>query len=80
MPPGITGGIATRSNNLLPVKISIGGLDAAVVYAGSAPDEVSGILQVNAVVPQNTVSGDAVPLVLEVGTRRSQPAVTIAVQ
>lgn len=33
------------------VSVSIGGLPAQTTYAGAAPDQVSGVLQMNAMVP-----------------------------
>ena len=63
---------------ILPVTVMIGGVPAVVQYAGAAYGEVSGILQVNAVVP-STVSGTSVPVVLRVGNASSQAGATIAV-
>ena len=63
---------------LLPVKVTIGGLQAVVQYAGGAYDEVAGVLQRNVVVPA-TLSGSAVPVVVQVGNAVSQAGVTIAV-
>jgi len=40
-----------------PATVSFGPLDAEVLYAGSAPTLVSGIFQINAVVPANLTSG-----------------------
>ena len=48
----------------LPVTVTIGGIDAPVVYQGLAPNFV-GLYQVNAVVPSDVKPGDAVPLVLK---------------
>jgi uncharacterized protein (TIGR03437 family) len=81
-PAGVTGSV-TQSNTktpLLLVTVSIGGVGASVQYAGSAPDEVAGLLQVNAVVPQGAGPGSAVPVVLSIGGIASQAGVTIAVK
>ena len=81
-PPGVTGSV-TQSNTkipLLPVTVTIGGVDALVQYAGSAPDSVTGLLQVNATVPQGVAPGSAVPITISVGGVPSQPGVTIAVK
>ena len=64
----------------LPVSVKIGGLDAEVQYAGAAPGLVVGLLQVNVRVPVNAPSGNAVPVVLTVGSASSQPGVTLAVR
>ncbi|MDQ6663897.1 MAG: hypothetical protein M3Z23_05850 [Acidobacteriota bacterium] len=64
---------------VLPVSVTIGGADAPVVYAGSAPDSV-GLFQVNVAVPQSVETGSAVPLTLRIGDAKSQIGVTVAVQ
>ncbi|MBV9772077.1 MAG: putative Ig domain-containing protein, partial [Bryobacterales bacterium] len=48
---------------LLPVSVEIGGLPAVVSYAGAAPLEVAGLLQVNATVPAGVPTGTSVPVV-----------------
>ena len=65
---------------VLPVTATINGITAQVLYAGSAPGIVSGVMQVNVVIPSNAPVGGAVPLVITVGTSPSQSGVTIAVQ
>jgi uncharacterized protein (TIGR03437 family) len=55
-------------------------VNAAVQYAGPAPDAVYGLYQVNAVVPSGINPGAAVLVVISVGTLQSQSGVTIAVQ
>ena len=62
------------------MTVTIGGVDAQITYYGSAPSQVSGLFQVNAVVPPDAVPGPALPLVLKVGTLQSQNSVTIAVK
>ncbi|MEZ5355142.1 MAG: BACON domain-containing carbohydrate-binding protein [Bryobacteraceae bacterium] len=64
----------------LPVTVEIGGRPAEVLYAGAAPGLVGGVVQVNARVPAETLSGGAVPLVVRIGEFPSQAAVTIAVR
>jgi uncharacterized protein (TIGR03437 family) len=81
-PAGVTGSV-TQSNTkapLLPVTVKIGGIGATVQYAGSAPDEVAGVLQVNAVVPQGVAPGSAVPVTVSVGGIASQAGVMIGVK
>jgi uncharacterized protein (TIGR03437 family) len=80
-PAGVTGSV-TQSNTtipLLPVTATIGGMGAPVRYAGSAPGEVAGVLQVNVVVPPGILPGPAVPVTVSVGGIASQAGVTIAV-
>jgi uncharacterized protein (TIGR03437 family) len=81
-PPGVTGSVThgDLKKPLLPVTVTIGKFDAAVQYAGSAPEAVAGLFQVNAVVPQGVTAGPAVPITVTVGSARSQDGVTIAVQ
>jgi uncharacterized protein (TIGR03437 family) len=81
-PPGDTGSVTgtdTKAPKLL-VGVTIGGAPAAIIYAASAPDAVSGLFQVNAVVPPGIAAGAAVPLVLKVGDASSQANTTIAVK
>jgi uncharacterized protein (TIGR03437 family) len=63
-----------------PVSLTIGGQPAKVLYAGAAPFDVSGKLQVNAVVPDGIDSGPQ-PIVLTIGKNSNkQQQVTVAVQ
>ena len=84
-PPGVDGLVIPLDVNalkkpVLPVKVTIGGLDAEVQYAGSAPGFVSGALQINAVVPDAAPSGAAVPIRFSVGGNNSTGNFTVAVQ
>jgi len=64
---------------MLPVSVTIGGIPATVQYAGAAPAQVAGLMQLNVVIPNGVVAGNAVPVVLTVGSGRSQSGITIAV-
>ena len=78
-PPGKTGSVAQDLHQpVLPVIVMIGGIQAQVVYAGSAPSEIEGLFQVNAIVPTGIPVSDTVPVVLKVGQGQSQMT-TIAV-
>ena len=80
-PPGKTGSLATSEHQpVLPVSVSIGGVQAQLVYEGSAPGEIQGLFQINAIVPNGITPGNAVPILLTVGQAQSQAGVTIAVQ
>jgi uncharacterized protein (TIGR03437 family) len=81
-PAGVTGSITqgTLKRPILPVAVTIGGIDAQILYAGSAAGSVNGLFQVNVVVPSRVTPGQNVPIVLSVGFARSQDGVTIAVQ
>jgi uncharacterized protein (TIGR03437 family) len=63
---------------ILPVNVKIGGAPAVVQFADAAYGEVAGMLEIIVVVPQG-VSGNAVPVVVQVGNAVSQAGVTIAV-
>jgi len=65
---------------LLPVTVQIAGQSAQVLYAGAAPGEPSGVLQVNAMIPAGVPRGTSVPVVIMVGTASSQSGVTVAIQ
>jgi uncharacterized protein (TIGR03437 family) len=81
-PASVTGTLAGNSQDTtaLPVTVTIGSADAPVMYHGSAPGEVAGVLQMNAVVPPGITPGPAVPIIVTVGGKQSQGGVTIAVQ
>jgi uncharacterized protein (TIGR03437 family) len=81
-PAGVDGAINGGSLPLpvpvtSPVTVQIGGLPATVTYAGGAPNEVEGLLQVNATIPAGVPKGSSVAVVLTVGTSSSQTGVTI---
>ncbi len=80
-PSGIDGAAAGSSppQPVLPVKVTIGGQPAPILYAGGLPGAIAGIIQINAVVPAGIQSGSAVPVSLQVGTASSPSGVTIAV-
>ncbi len=60
------------------VTVMVGGQPAEVLYAGAAPGEVSGMVQVNAQLPPG-ISGN-VPVVVQVAGAPSQTTVTVSVQ
>ena len=81
-PPGTDGLMAGSMLFRTPVadvSVTIGGQAALVAYAGSSPGQVTGILQVEAVVPPGAGTG-AVPVVLKIGAASSQTTATIFVQ
>jgi uncharacterized protein (TIGR03437 family) len=82
VPPGMDGIIVTAAELRQPlqkVTVSIGGQSADVLYAGSAGDEVAGLLQVNARIPLGIAPGAATPVTIYIGGS-SQAGVTMAVQ
>jgi len=81
-PPGTTGEITggNTKKSVQSVSLTIGGIDAAVISAGSAPNAYAGLFLAKAVVPQNVTPGPAVPIVLTVGSGHSQLGITVAVK
>lgn len=62
-----------------PVKVTIGGKPADVLYAGTAPT-LPGVTQINVRVPTGINPGSAVPVIVTIGGVSSQHGVTLAVQ
>jgi virginiamycin B lyase len=84
-PAGVDGAIipavvSALKTPLLKVSATVGGVDAAVLYAGSAPGLISGIMQVNLAIPDDAPTGPSVPIVIRVGVATTQEGVTVAVQ
>ncbi len=82
-PAGVDGKLAAQP---LPapqasVKVKIGGVDAVEVpYSGGAPGLLAGLIQINARVPANASTGDAVPVVVTFDGVSSQTGATMAVK
>jgi uncharacterized protein (TIGR03437 family) len=88
MPAGVTGLVtslnSTGSGPLTPQPlaaptVTVGGKTANVVFYGEAPGTISGVLQVNAIVPTGLSSG-AQPLAISLGGSSAQSQVTVSVQ
>ena len=81
-PPSLDGEItgSVLASPVLPTSVQIGGLDAKILYAGAAPGLVTGVIQVNALIPDGAASGAAVPVVLGIGSARSQSGVTLSIK
>jgi uncharacterized protein (TIGR03437 family) len=81
-PAGIDGVVdaGNLATPLLLVLAQIAGQAAEVLYAGSAPGIVAGVIQVNLRIPPASPTGIAVPLILRVGDSDSQPGITLAIQ
>jgi uncharacterized protein (TIGR03437 family) len=84
-PGGVDGAIippvlSSLKRPLLSVTATVGGIQADVQYAGSAAGLVSGVMQVNLVIPPSAPTGSNVPIVVSVGGTASQTGVTVAVQ
>jgi uncharacterized protein (TIGR03437 family) len=81
-PPGLTGSVddLVVSSLALTATATVGGVPAAVTFAGSAPGFVGGVNQVNLLLSSNTPAGSAVPVVITVGGQSSPATATIGVQ
>ncbi|MDP2996287.1 MAG: hypothetical protein Q8N47_02290 [Bryobacterales bacterium] len=83
LPAGVDGRVnntGTLPRPLLPVSVTIGGSEAEVIYAGAAPNFVSGAMQINVRVPAGITPGNSIPVQVRIGNRLSQSGVTMAVQ
>ena len=69
---------STGALAVTPTTATVGGQSAVVYYAGPAPTLVSGIFQIDVILPASTPSGN-VTLVVTIGTAASQ-TITVAVQ
>ena len=79
--PRVDGKLADgASRAIVPFTAKIGGVDAEVMYAGDAPGMISGIFQVNAIVPADVPANGAVSLVIAVAGAQSQANVTLSVE
>ena len=75
-PAGVDGQLAAGNvprKPLLPVSVRIGGEQAEVLYAGSAPGFVSGLMELHVRVPGIAATGDALPIRTH-RWKREQPA------
>lgn len=80
-PAGVDGlpASAPAPQPVLPVTVTIGEQRAEVQYAGGAPGLVAGVMQINVQIPSGIQTGNAVPVMVTVGSASSQTGVTIAV-
>jgi uncharacterized protein (TIGR03437 family) len=81
-PLGVTGALWPITPSLptltLPVSVTIGGTNATVLYAGSAPTLESGYFQMNITLPSGLQPSSSASLVLKIGS--SSVAVPISIQ
>jgi uncharacterized protein (TIGR03437 family) len=63
-----------------PVTVTIGGMNAPVIYSGAVPYSVAGLTQINATVPTGLPASGPVPVVVRIGNQQSQSGVTVAVE
>jgi uncharacterized protein (TIGR03437 family) len=86
-PPSVTGAITTASLPApqvtpappLAIQVRINGQPALYVYAGEAPGQVAGVMQLNVQIPANAPSGN-LSITVSIGGNVSQNGVTVSVQ
>lgn len=80
-PPGVDGALSDfpYPAPIQKVSVTIGGFDAAILYAGAAPGQIAGLMQINARIPLGVAPG-AVPVSIRIGNNTSQTGVTIVVR
>lgn len=81
-PAGVDG-LITGSSLQYPIQqvtVRIGGVNAEVTYAGSAPGLIAGVLQINAKIPPGITTGSKVPVVFSAGNATSGGNATISIK
>jgi uncharacterized protein (TIGR03437 family) len=80
-PPVVDGRVSGTplQSPVLSCSATIGGFPATIQYCGAAPGEASGVVQINAQVPQSSATGN-VPVTITIGTVQSPAGVTVAVK
>jgi len=80
-PGGVDGRLAQSPlpHPILPVTVTIGGQTVTPLYAGGAPGEVAGVMQINVQIPPGITPATTTPVTIQVGNAASQPGVIIAV-
>ena len=87
-PAGVDGKVTVAASTapytpapLLPIVITVGGVPANYEFAGEAPGLVSGVMQLNVIIPpaSSLTTTGAVPLVVSIGGVSSQSGVTVNV-
>ncbi len=71
--------LSPLANLTLPPSVQINGVNATVTYAGSAPLSVSGVFQINVMIPDLSSPPPTVPVTITIGGVTSPPVI-LAVQ
>lgn len=58
---------------LLDVAVTIGGVPAAVQYAGGVPGQIAGLMQINVHIPRGVAAGGYVPVIVRIGDASTPP-------
>ena len=81
--PAVTGKVTSGAGVvplLGPPKLLIDNLPSTITYFAEAAGFVSGLMQVNAIVPAGVHAAQAVPVLLSINGNNSQPGVVIYIQ
>jgi uncharacterized protein (TIGR03437 family) len=63
-----------------PIRVSVGGIDGQVLYAGSSPEMVAGVTQVNLRLAPNTRVSSRVPMAITLGDVTSSELAYVSVK
>jgi uncharacterized protein (TIGR03437 family) len=87
--PGGVDGTVSSSTQLMPLKnwtqgssvvtATVGGVPATVLFAGAAPAEITGVVQINLILPSG-LTGAALPVVITIDGQTTQTNATVAAQ
>jgi len=72
--------IEASTNSIPNVSVLLGDVAAEVLYAGTAPGLITGIVQINARIPDNAPIGKAVPIWIKVDNLASPAGVTLNIK
>jgi uncharacterized protein (TIGR03437 family) len=86
-PPSVTGAVTVANLSgspltpepVLPLRVSMGGVAAKLLFAGETPGAVAGLLQINALVPAGSPPGEF-PLTISLGGFSAQRGMSIFVK
>jgi uncharacterized protein (TIGR03437 family) len=80
--PVNTTGLAAQAATSVTAQVTatVANQPAQILYAGNAPTEIEGVLQINVQLPAGVAGQGSVPLVLNIGGQKSQQTITVAVQ
>jgi uncharacterized protein (TIGR03437 family) len=76
---GVIGTTLTISQPAQPISVQIAGINAPVMFAGSAPGDIAGVLEIGVLVPSGIPSNIATPVTLTIGGVTTTQRTTLAV-
>ena len=81
-PPSADGAVfaATAPVLVQSATVTIGGMNAQVLYSGAVSGSIAGLTQVNAMVPPGLTAHGQLPILVSIGGVQSQSGVTVAIQ